>query len=87
MLGKTFEALNQSCTKPLDDFDTTWLVAPHGTADLAAQFRKYSKYFEWAKHRFTQSAVACRKDKPVAGKRRRETKAARGAKVCQAIWN
>jgi hypothetical protein len=25
--GKTFETLNQSWIKPLDDFDTTWLVA------------------------------------------------------------
>jgi hypothetical protein len=87
MLGKTFEALNQSCTKPLDDFDTTWLVAPDGTADLAAQFRKYSKYFKWAKRRFTQSAVAFRKNKAVLGQRRGETRGSWGAKLCPAVWN
>ncbi len=42
--GKTFEALNQSATKPLDDFDTTWLVAADGTGDVATLFCKYSEY-------------------------------------------
>lgn len=42
--GKTFEALNQNPTKPLDDFDTTWLVAADGTGDVATLFCKYSEY-------------------------------------------
>ena len=39
--GKTFEALNQSWIKPLDDFDTTWLVAPRGAGDARGVVGKF----------------------------------------------
>jgi hypothetical protein len=40
------EALNQRCTKPLDVFDTTWLVAARGAAERgAAVWQVCSKYF------------------------------------------
>jgi hypothetical protein len=42
---QTFRGAQSKLDKPLDDFDTTWLIAPHGTATLATLFRKYSKNF------------------------------------------
>jgi hypothetical protein len=44
--GKTFEVINQSRIKPLDEFDTTWLVARRGAAEPCLLFGKFpSKYF------------------------------------------
>jgi hypothetical protein len=45
-LGRTFEVINQNRIKPLDEFDTTWLVASRGAADACALFGSFlSKYF------------------------------------------
>jgi hypothetical protein len=41
-----FRSLNQRCTKPLDVFDTTWLVAARGAAERdAAVWQVCWKYF------------------------------------------
>jgi hypothetical protein len=46
-VGETFEVIDQSRIKPLDEFDTRWLVA--------SKFP--SKYFIMGERRFTQSEI------------------------------
>jgi hypothetical protein len=68
--GKTFRAVNQSWMKPLDDFDTTWLVAPQLQLTSVACSVSSFEIFYPGEACFTQSAVACPKDKPRSAQRR-----------------
>jgi hypothetical protein len=59
------KALNQSCTKPLDDFDTTWLVVAHGAADAWHTARQVIRNISsWVRRSFTQMAVAFPNEMP-----------------------